>query len=84
MLRVTYYGAISDPPVSEYLAVTHDGYAGQKSLAMLHEIVIKSYAILDNIDNLERAASALTSGTPPATIRYRKDGKFYRVIRREW
>lgn len=84
MLKVTYYGALSDPPVNEYLAVTHDGYAGQKALATLHDIVIKSYALLDNIDDLEDAAAALTSGTPPATIRYSKDGKFYRVIRREW
>lgn len=84
MLKVTYYGALSDPPVTEYLAVTHDGYAGQKALATLHDMVIKSYALLDNIDDLDDAAAALTTGNPPATIRYSKDGKFYRVIRREW
>ena len=84
MLAVSYYGGLSDPSVVEYFPITHEGYAGQKALATLHDMVIKSYALLDNIDDLEDAAVALTTGNPPSTIRYSKDGKFYRVIRREW
>lgn len=84
MLKVTYYGALSDPSVTEYFTVLHEGYAGMKALASIQDIAVKSYAMVGRIDDLEDSAAALTDGTPPATIDYRKDGKFYRVIRRNW
>jgi len=84
MLKLTYYGALSDPAITEYFPVTHDGYIGKKSIEIVVSICHKSQTNFDNVYDLDEAAAALTSGTPPATIRYRKDGKFYRVIRREW
>lgn len=85
MLRVTYYGeALSDRPVTEYLTVLHDGYAGQKALATLQKMVTKSRAELAILDDLDEAAAILTSGTPPHMIKYRKDGKFFRVLDRSW
>jgi DNA repair protein RadD len=85
MLAVTYYGELSDPPITEYLPVTHDGVAGQRALAAL--ALIAGHAQARDalaLQELQEVAKALTDGLPPSDIEYRKDGKFYRVIRREW
>ena len=88
MLKVTYYGALNDTPVSEYLVVAHEGYAGQKAMRLLFEIAQQSGAkisgTVSDSDFLERAASAMVASLKPATIEYKKDGKFFRVIKREW
>ena len=90
MLKVTYYGALNDAPVSEYLVVAHTGYAGQKAMRLLMEIAHQSGAknkitgtILDD-DFLSNAARVMQLSTPPASIEYKKDGKFFRVMKREW
>ena len=86
MLAVTYYGALSDPPVSEYFTIEHEGYAGQKARRNL--FAISQSARINHSAwakmGLEDIASALNDGKPPATIEYRMDGKFYRVIKRTW
>lgn len=84
MLKVTYYGALSDPPVTEYFTVLHDGYAGEKAIRMIRFIADKAHAPLPANPTLEDGAEILTLGVPPATINYRKDGKFYRVLKRTW
>ena len=82
---VTYYGALSDKPVNEYLTVMHDGYAGQKSRALLMKIAnsagVQGAALNDHLDDV---AFDMTKSTPPAMIKYRQDGKFYRVTDRRW
>ena len=35
MLSCTYYGSLSDRPITEYLPVLHDGYAGDKAMRQL-------------------------------------------------
>jgi pyruvate/2-oxoglutarate dehydrogenase complex dihydrolipoamide acyltransferase (E2) component len=35
MLTVTYYGCLSDKPVTEYLTVLHEGYAGRAAFTSL-------------------------------------------------
>lgn len=84
MLKATYYGALSDPPVTEYFTVLHDGYAGEKAVRMVRFIADKAHAPLPANPTLEDGAELLTLGTPPATINYRKDGKFYRILKRTW
>lgn len=86
MLKVTYYGALSDAPVTEYLTVLHDGIAGQRALAVAATIASHAGVKLqdENDDDLTDLARRLTAGRPPKTIEYTKDGKFYRVMRREW
>ena len=32
MISTTYYGALSDQPVTEYFPVLHEGYAGEKAI----------------------------------------------------
>lgn len=83
MVRVTYYGSLSDPPVTEYLPILHEGYAGQRALATLAGIASGSGVLIPD-SGLSQLCDALNSGRLPSLIEYRKDGKFYRVVRREW
>ena len=85
MLAVTYYGNLSDAPVTEYLAVTHDGYAGEKSRRLLAEIAHQAGVTLDySAVDLHQMAQQMTEGRPPSAIEFRKDGKFFTVIKRTY
>jgi DNA repair protein RadD len=85
MLLVSYYGGLSDPAVSEYFPVMHDGYAGQKALATVADIAQSAKVTFSGAITLDDWADTLNAASvPPATINYRRDGRFYRVLRREW
>jgi len=85
MLSLTYYSGLSDPPVTEYLAVTHDGYAGEKSRRLLAEMAHNAGVALDYAAaDLHEMAQQLTEGRPPATIEYQRKGKFFTVLQRTW
>jgi len=85
MLLVSYYGGLSDPPVTEYLAVSHDGYAGEKSRRLLAEVAHKAGVSLDySTADLHEMAQQLTEGQPPARIEFKREGKFYTIMNREW
>ena len=85
MLMVTYYGALSDKPVNEYLTVMHDGYAGQKARISLIRIASSAGVPGVTLENtLDDVAFDLNESRPPALISYRRDGKFNRILRREW
>lgn len=86
MLAVTYYGALSDPAVTEYLTIGYEGYAGQKATKLLYNMA-QSAGIWDGglaANSLDEIANNMNQTKPPAMIEYRMDGKFYRVIRRKW
>lgn len=83
MLACTYYGGLSDAPVTEYLAITHDGYAGEKARRLLAEISHKANVTLNYAAaDLHEMAQAMTQGKPPSAIEYRREGKFYTVMSR--
>lgn len=90
MLAVTYYGALSDVPVTEYLPIIHPGYAGDKAMRGFIHMAEQSGAMLgemmqqDPAEALPSIAHAMTQSRPPASIEYRKDGKFHRVLNRTW
>jgi len=85
MLAVTYYGALSDPQITEYLPVKHEGYARERAIALLMKIARDSKANFSNMARtLEDFADIMNNATPPKVVEFRKDGKFYRVLRREW
>lgn len=85
MLSCTFYGGLSDAQVTEYLAVTHDGYAGKKSRRLLAEIAHKAGVELDyGAVDLHQMAQQMTSGTPPKSIEFKREGKFFSVINRKW
>ena len=83
MLSLTYYGGLSDPPVTEYLAVTHDGYAGEKSRRLLAEIAHRAGVTLDyGVSELHQMAQQMTEGQPPAQIEFKREGRFFTVLKR--
>jgi DNA repair protein RadD len=85
MLAVTYYGLLSDPPITEYLPVTHDGPAGQRAIAQLMRMARDSGVDSDQFaETLEEVAQTMNNGSPPRVIEFRRDGKFFRVLKREW
>tara|TARA_R110000744_G_scaffold46466_5_gene102710 strand:+ start:1001 stop:2587 length:1587 start_codon:yes stop_codon:yes gene_type:complete len=86
MLRVTYYGALSDKPINEYLTVQHEGYAGKKAIENFASLATKSHANMSNMKNasLVEAAETMNEATPPSIIKYKMDGKYHRVLHRSW
>ena len=85
LLTVTYYGGLSDPPVTEYLAVTHDGYAGEKSRRLLADIAHQACITLDySLSDLHDMAKTLSDGAPPSSIEYKREGKFFTIIKRQY
>ena len=84
MFAVTYYGALSDRPVTEYLTVTHDGYAGEKAIRTFMDMARKSGAPIGSHEDLDECSKIMTQSKPPGVVEYRKEGKFVRVINREW
>ena len=85
MLACTMYGGLSDAPVTEYLAVTHDGYAGEKSRRLLAEIANSAGVHLDYaLADLHDIALQMTEGKPPTVIEFRREGKFFTVKNRSW
>ena len=86
MLAVTYYGGLSDPAITEYLAVTHEGYAGQMALQKLVDIAEQAQIERGglNVQSLEEMAQNMNQAQPPIHIEFKRDGKFFRVMRRRW
>lgn len=86
MLAVTYYGGLSDTPITEYLPIMHEGYAGQRAMSQLLSIANSASIVPGglNVQTLEDMVQNMNKATPPEMIEYRKDGKFFRVMKRSW
>lgn len=90
MLACTYYGGLSDKPITEYLPVLHDGYAGQMALQRLIAIASSSGADLSEATRLKGEAAIdyiviqMNRSSAPQSIEYRMDGKFFKVEKRRW
>jgi len=84
MLKVTYFGNLNEHPISEYLTVLHDGYAGYKALEKLRVISDKIGVDYMSHETLESLCNALNKASPPTEIVHIKNGKFYDIIDRIW
>lgn len=90
MLACTYYGDLSDKPVTEYFPVLHEGYPGDKAMRQVLKIASLSGASVAEVANMQGTeglsylATQLFRANPPKSIEYRLDGKFYRVLKRSW
>lgn len=84
MIKITYYGALSDKPIHEYMAIFHEGYAGEKAARTLTSICNNAGIERDSEDWRAWCDYATTNGTPPASIAYTIDGKFAKVTKRIW
>lgn len=86
MLAVTYYGGLSDTPITEYLPIMHEGYAGQRAMGQLLSMANSASIVPGglNVKTLVEMVQNMNNATPPKLIEYRKDGKFFRVMKRSW
>jgi DNA repair protein RadD len=86
MLAVTYYGSLSDAPITEYLPIAHEGYAGQSAVQKLITIAERAQIVRGglNVPTMIEIVQNMNNATPPSMIEYRKDGKFFKVTRRKW
>ena len=84
MLKVTYYGELSDEPITEYFPVLHDGYAGNKAREKVAAIAIKAGTDCSTLTDLEASVEQMQQSLPPTAIKYRRDGKFFKVEKRIW
>lgn len=83
MLQVSYYGGLADPVVTEYMPVLHEGYAGEKARRQVIGIAVKSGAN-DMSDDLADMAKVMNASKAPSLLKFKRDGKFHRVIERVW
>ena len=81
---MSYYGALTDDPIVEYLPITHEGYAGQKALRTLGAIANSAGVDTNEAAGLEDLTWLMNAGEPPSVLKYKRDGKFYRVLSRDW
>lgn len=81
MLKVTYYGKLSDEPITEYVPITHDGYAGEKARLKLLDMAKKSFVTIKFTaePDLDDIASTMNCGVPPHSIVHMREGKFFKV-----
>lgn len=91
MLAVSYYSArLLDDPVTEYFAVTHEGYAGDKANRQIKAIAenANGNAVVapSRIEPQDMLAfvSSISRMQPPAEIQYQREGKYHRVTKRTW
>jgi DNA repair protein RadD len=84
MIACTYYGCFSDPAVTEYFPVLHNGYAGEMAAQRVASIAQQAGAQLTGRQSLEETVIYLNQAQHPSTIEYKRDGKFFRVIKRQW
>jgi hypothetical protein len=87
MIKVQYYSKLlSDPIIAEYFPITHGGFAGNKATLKLAEIAKNSqidFKFLQTSD-LGDICYILNKGKPPDEIFYKKEGKYFRVLERNW
>lgn len=90
MLAVTYYGSLSDKPITEYLPVLHDGYVGSKAIQKVYDMAAASGADLSDAgvvygsDALDYLMLQMNISHPPKTIKHKTEGRFHRVTERRW
>jgi len=85
MIAVNYYGGISDPIITEYFTILHEGYSGTAAVQSLSAIASQCGAVsaMKNSD-IDEICYEMNMGRKPERIRYKKDGKYFRVTRREF
>lgn len=84
MIVVSYYGDLGSRPVSEYLLIWNEGFAGKKGRAALDEICKGAGVNWTRYRDIEKFIDDIGSSDPPKSIVWQRDGKYKRVIGRIW
>lgn len=83
-LKVRYYGPLCLSKIDEYLTVLHSGYAGHRANRTLQNIARQAGADISQAREIKQLAEVMGHATPPKIIRYKKEGKYDRVVERSW
>jgi DNA repair protein RadD len=92
MLAVKYYGRDLGAFVLEYLPLTHEGSAGDKAMRTFMTMLSSAGMSPKDLETNNGAEGwlndalvlKLNAAKPPKLVKYRQDGKFYRVLTRSW
>lgn len=90
MLCVDYYSAeLTGDKVTEYITILHDGYARYRAEITMRGIIEgcgADISLVSGIDEdyLEQIAEVLNNADAPETVTIKKDGRYYRVLDRQW
>ena len=85
MIKVKYYGGLSDPVITEYFPITHGGTVERRAYEQIQ--VIAKHAELIGAPTgrtMKGLADWFNTGRHPRILRYMKNGKFYEVRQRLW
>ena len=77
--KIKYFGALSDPVITQYLCVLHDGFAGARAMRELTKLAESTSVNLKDYDGLHEVCLAMNEKQHPQLIKYQKNGKFYEV-----
>jgi DNA repair protein RadD len=85
MVAVDYYGGLSDPVITEYFAITHEGHAGAVATQKLAAIASRCGAVRAMAySEIDEICSEMQMARKPKKVSYKKDGKYYRVTSRDF
>jgi len=85
MLVISYSESLDGDAVKEYLTILHEGFAGKKGIITLRLIADRAGISIDDCETLADVAKTMNEyGTPPHVLKYKREGKYYRVLGREW
>lgn len=88
VLKLTYYGGLSDTPINEYFPVAHGGQAQNlafKKLTDIFENAGVSFNVAFKSDDIEEMIRYLNLvSKKPSIIKYVRDGKWFKVKDRVW
>lgn len=90
MLCVDYENAeLTGDKVTEYITILHDGYARYRAEMTLRAIIDGCGADISTVNGenenyLDDIAEVFNSAKAPDSITIKKDGRYYRVLKRHW
>ncbi len=85
MLRVDYETAeLTEPNVSEYFTIKHEGKGGEYAWKKLFQVASKSGVHIRTDFEIQELADRMNAGQAPSSIEYARDGKFFRVLKRDF
>ncbi|MFA5703761.1 MAG: DEAD/DEAH box helicase family protein [Advenella sp.] len=84
MIVVSYYGDIGSQPLREYLLIWAENFAGQKGRQALNEICNGAGIDWTRYRDIADFMEDIRNADPPRKVIWTRDGKYKRVIGREW
>lgn len=85
MLLVRYYGGLTSH-VDEYFNVLSDSQMGERHRRIVTSMMTRRWSLISHMEdgNLDFVAEELNKCAPPSRIFYRREGKFFKVEKREY